>query len=259
MKKLILLITFITTSALANFLPESKINGQDANVAVYMKRSKCEAAFSEKCHKIPFGYSPEYHELVDEMVDDDTKPIYEAKSNVVTCSAVLDDPATTEIDETKTLEEDCMEKEAAHICDLANKYYTVRVADNSEVYCTRFIGFEQKASGNKIVAENAAKKSAFEASEVVRKAKESAIAMATKAINCGKRVIAMLVVQNASKGLDTTQIKAMNASYSTIKDLLETGSLTSAREEILAATADGVLVTETDKTVLVAELDLCKP
>lgn len=147
----------------------------------------------------------------------------------------------------------------AQVCDIDNSYFTVRVADNSEVYCTKILGYEQKASGTKTVVENSSKKTNFEAAKSAKIAKEAAVVFALKAMNCGKRTIATLLVQNASKGLTKRQIKQMNKAYRDIKELLETGSLDSAKEEIEAVVADGTLVTEADKTALIAELDSCKP
>ena len=86
-------------------------------------------------------------------------------------------------------------------------------------------------------------------------AREAQIASAMAAINHGKRVIALFLVRNSTKSLTTGQVKQLNATYSAIKDLLETGSLVSAKEEINALTPDGVLVTEGDKTELIAEID----
>lgn len=202
-------------------------------------KANCEG----QCLKIPenFNESCHYSEIIDEEIDDPTKPVY-SKNEVEAC---LD-------------QADCEAKNATKTC-IDSEESALMAQDYSEIYCSKLLRFEKKLSGAKVLVENASMKATYEAAKAAKDAKDAAIKMAKKAIDCGKQVIAMLVVQNASKGLDTTQIKAMNATYSTIKDLLETGSLTSAREEILAATADGVLVTDTDKTVLVAELDSCKP
>lgn len=80
---------------------------------------------------------------------------------------------------------------------------------------------------------------------------------AKSAIDCGLKVKSRMLVQNASKSLTDTQKINILSTYSTIDALLSAGSLATARVEILAVTADGVMVTEADKTALVAELDLC--
>jgi wobble nucleotide-excising tRNase len=85
------------------------------------------------------------------------------------------------------------------------------------------------------------------------------MAQARKAQACGKDTMAYLLVRNAQKQLSTAQVKQLVEAYATIKSLLESGSLTTAKEEISAAVADGVIVTEADKTALNQFIDGCKP
>lgn len=236
---LLFLITFsITTSA--NYLPESKINGQaiEAGVAVYQKKAKCEAVYSETCHHVPFQYNPEYHELVDEMVGDPASAVY-SKNDIEACA-----------DQT-----DCETKNSSKVCtDLMENVYMAQ--DFSEIYCSKFLRFDaQIPSGKKIIVENATKKAAYDSALAASEAMEAAIATAMKAINHGKRVIALLVVRNASKGLTTAQIEQMNSTYAEIKNLLETGSLVTAKEKIELITPDGTIVTEADKTALISEIN----
>lgn len=80
---------------------------------------------------------------------------------------------------------------------------------------------------------------------------------ASKAIECGLKVKSRMLVQNASKSLTDTQKINILSTYSTIDALLSAGSLVTARVEILAVTADGVMIVDADKTALVAELDGC--
>lgn len=87
----------------------------------------------------------------------------------------------------------------------------------------------------------------------------SALRNAQKAMDCGRSAQALLLVRNATKGLTTTQIKQMVSTYSSIKQLLDTGSLVSSIEEIEEIEADGILVTESDKTALVIHINGCKP
>jgi len=49
------------------------------------------------------------------------------------------------------------------------------------------------------------------------------------------------------------------STYANIKALLESGSLGTARAKITEVTPDGTIVTEADRTALLAVLDGCKP
>jgi len=84
-----------------------------------------------------------------------------------------------------------------------------------------------------------------------------AMETAQKYISCGLRVKSRMLVQNSSKTLTSAQKISILTTYSTIDALLSSGSLATARGEILAVTADGVMIVEADKTALVAELDGC--
>lgn len=115
----------------------------------------------------------------------------------------------------------------------------------------KITGYEQKDSGEQIIAIDETKKTAFESSKAASEADEKALKEALKRINYGKKVIALIIVRNSSKNLTTSQVKQMNATYSEIKGLLETGSLISAKEEIQGVTTDGTIVTNSDKNALV--------
>lgn len=91
------------------------------------------------------------------------------------------------------------------------------------------------------------------------KAMAAAMAVAYKAIDCGKSAQALLLVRNGSKNLSTAQVKTLVSATAPIKQLLDTGSLTSALEEIQAVSADGVVITEDDKAALVNHINSCKP
>jgi hypothetical protein len=250
----ILIFTLITNITFGASAPISEIQKKIDNCN-YKLNVNIGKSCQGQCLEVLPSFNCEYSEIVDKMIDDETRPIHEAKSIVVACAAVLDDPSTTEIDESKTLEQDCLEKEAAQICDGSQGYFKVRVADNSEVYCTKVVGYEQKVSGEKTITENATKKAAYDSSRLASEQMEAAIASAMKAIDHGKRVIALLLVRNASKGLTTAQIEQMNSTYAEIKNLLETGSLVTAKEKIESITPDGTIVTEADKVALVLEIN----
>lgn len=88
---------------------------------------------------------------------------------------------------------------------------------------------------------------------------EAAISKALQAMNCGRRVMAVLLVRNSTKNLSKPQVAQMVAQYDQPKSLLETGSLDTAKDLINSLQVDGTLVTEADKVALASEIDKCKP
>lgn len=76
-----------------------------------------------------------------------------------------------------------------------------------------------------------------------------------KLIDAGKRVIALFNLRNETKSLTGEQIAQLVTTFASIKGLLETGSLKTAKYLIGQVVADGVIVTDGDKTALIAELD----
>ena len=72
----------------------------------------------------------------------------------------------------------------------------------------------------------------------------------------GKRIIALVLVQNSKKvGLTNSQIAQINGTFAQIKGLLDTGSLNTAKDAITAISPDGVLVTQEDKDIYLAEIN----
>jgi hypothetical protein len=96
-----------------------------------------------------------------------------------------------------------------------------------------------------------------QAVEATARQKEAGLQVALKKIDCGKRVIALLVLRNVPKGLTPEQVAQMNTVYAPIKGLLETASLVTAKAAIEAVTADGLLITDGDKADLSAETQKC--
>lgn len=191
---------------------------------------KCEAKPDEQCLCID-GVEPWYSDLVDNEVLD-----YMAKAQEESCSDIAD----------------CDAKFAALVCSQGEK---INNYDLLQVYCTYPV---YKIEGKKFV-ENPTKKAAYLAAKAAEAQLQAAMAQARKAQACGKDTMAYLLVRNAQKQLSTAQVKQLVEAYATIKSLLESGSLTTAKEEISAAVADGVIVTEADKTALNAFIDECKP
>jgi hypothetical protein len=105
-----------------------------------------------------------------------------------------------------------------------------------------------------------AKLDAYNAQELEKSqavALDASIQVFLKRIDCGRRVIALMAVRNVPKNLNTIQVAQMANTYASIKGLLETASLNTAKAAIQAVVPDGVLVTADDQTALVAEVDKC--
>lgn len=228
----IILLAFITLSTMAIFQKEQFVS--DCSKIPFVRKIDCEKDGSSCVEMNNVNCEYAKIELQDFTETDFSSPIYD-DVNAESCSD----------------EQDCQDKSALKICDTENEYY-VSIVDN-QVLC-RKVTYSEITLQRNVVVEDAAKKADYDA----KKAKESAIKLAQSKIDCGQEVIAYLTVLNAPKGLTTDQIKTMNQTYSGIKNLLETGSLETARIEILNVVADGTLITESDKTNLVSQLDSCK-
>lgn len=233
MKYLILFL--ITFTASANYVKQAELS-TDSISKVWVKQSDC----GQGCISIPFGYNKNFHKMIDEEIDDVTSPI-NSKNDIEACA----DQAA------------CETALALKVCTDSNETAYID-ALFTELYCSKVTGYNQKLSGRKIVVEDAALKTSFESQKTQDQAKEAAIQMAQKAMKCGQRVIAAMLIRNQPKGLTKPQVRNLVKTYSDIKDLLETGSLDSAREDIAAVVVNAPIVTQADKDALVAELDACK-
>ncbi len=240
MKLGIFIFTIFTINAFAcmNYIPVS-----DAEKAIALDgtagKVKCSDVPSEQC----LCYDNvvwEYYDLVDNMVDDVLQPTF-SKSETESCVDIAD----------------CDAKHTAKVCADAGES-PIKNYDTLEVYCSKPTGYVKIVQGKKFEL-NQAKKDAFDANEAAKAAQNAAFELAEKSMACGKKVQQLLLIRNSAKSLTTTQVKSLVLTYADIKRLLDSGSLESAKEEIQAATADGILVTEDDKTALVAQLDACKP
>lgn len=76
--------------------------------------------------------------------------------------------------------------------------------------------------------------------------------------NCAGKVKKKMFYLNYGKGLTKTHVKKFVKDMADIIDLIDAASLESSREDILAVAADGTIITEADKTEMVAVIDSCK-
>jgi hypothetical protein len=238
--KILFLLLLVSFSAMAsNWMPLSVI--QSRGVSAFSLESDCSKT-GEQCFDV--GVSPEavklgYYSIENEMIDDHSAPIWGSRSMVEACSG----------------ESDCQAKALAKECTGGREpFYN---AEYSETWCNKIVGYEKIASGRKTFSIDQAALQSYKNIEYSKAQLEAGIQMAQRLQNCGERVMALMLVRNQPKKLSTGQVKQLVAVYSNIKELLESGSLLSAKEEIQSVSADGVLVTENDKAALTQELDKC--
>lgn len=238
MKHIILsLILFSNLVHAENWLNHSKI--KSGSVEAYSLKSDCERISGEECFDLGDNPSSVFSE-VDVEVDDTSKPLY-SKSEIQSCASIGE----------------CDQIHSSKTC--SNELETsIKNYELLEVYCSRFLGYEKKLE--KTIQLDSQKLSAWqsqEANKATERAREMAIQTALKRIECGKRVIGLLVVRNASKTLTTAQIGQINTVYAPIKGLIDTGSLVTAKEQMQAITPDGLLITTEDKNDLIQEITKC--
>jgi hypothetical protein len=271
---IVIILGFAATGpAHSRFISEAdraKCFAGETPYTIYLSKTLC----GEDCMGIPEGKTCDYLVAEDNFVDDLSKPIYSGRNDVESCQEKITWKEEPKLDENGDPELDaegnpilypvqtsdlpiCSEVLEAKVCTepTANKYIDEGF---TQVYCTHITGYDQKIEGKKLV-EDSAKKASFDAKVLEEKNKSQALSQAKKAMECGKTTQALVLVRNASKGLTKPQVKQMVKAYEDIKNLLDTGSLESAVEEIQAVVADGVLITEEDKAALIAQIAACKP
>lgn len=159
---LLLFIQFIVVINLAHagsFMSKgdiSKNNAGQPGVTVYPLKGRCEQRKAEKCFQID-GKNLNYYAVTLVTIDDHSKPIWEAKSNITPC--------TDEID--------CYSKLVVDYCDALGPDYLAFVNEGfTEIYCTKVIGYEQMQVEQLI--EDPTLKAADDAKEAAKVAKEAA-------------------------------------------------------------------------------------
>lgn len=234
-----LFLALITFSTLAsNFIPVSTI--QNNTKAGYSLLADCQRASApdEICQDI--GDQPlETYEVYTYEVDDESKPIYLAKQQIELCTNIAD----------------CNFKFLTFAC-LDESHFAVKNFDTLEIYCTKRIGFEKKSM--KSIRQSQSLLNAYNTQKTIKLAnelQEQRLQEKLKLIDAGKRVIALLNLRNESKNLTTAQVAQLITTFASIKSVLETGSLLTAKGLISQVIPDGIIITDADKSALIAELD----
>lgn len=79
-----------------------------------------------------------------------------------------------------------------------------------------------------------------------------------KRFECVDKVKKTMFVLNYKKNLDKQQVKTFVKSTKDISDLIESGALETALDEIAAIPSDGTVILESDKVKLIEVIDSCK-
>ena len=234
MKTIVLFI--LSFSAMANYVPTSKVGTE--NLTVYLQKSKCEKVSLETCLKIDENYSSYYSVIAPKMVDDLEQPVH-SKSEIEAC---LD-------------ESDCNDKLALKVCTDVDEQKLIS-ADFTEMYCSKFLRYKLKDSGEKIVVIDEAKKATYEAQQAVVKAQADALKEVEQDMSAGKEIYAKVRILNKSK--TKAQRKILRTSLSSIRDALLDGDICGARDDITGIAVDGTLVKAEDITAVLALIDAYK-
>jgi len=148
-----LILIFITSLCFAgrgNYLAKEFINSGDATgKPVFRLKDKCEAHYKSECFDIT-GKPIAYNKVKQIELDDTSKPIYEAKSNVQACEG----QACYQL-----IQPVCEDEVCTNYCPDTYQAYVNET--QTEVYCTKLTGY-QKKNIDKLV-EDAALKAAYEA------------------------------------------------------------------------------------------------
>lgn len=237
--KLIILF-LISYSAMANFVSQSEIESKKVTEA-FVSAEECFKVSGGLCYNITHCSNMEYCKLSPLMIPDKTKPIH-SKTEIEAC-----------LDQT-----DCESKNGIKTCSEIGDQ-VLMAADYSEIYCSRIIRYELKDSGDKHVVIDEDLKAAFDLKVAQEKALEEAMSVAKKVMDCGREVMALLGVRNMAKvpKPTTAEISAVVERFASIKNLMESGSYDTSREQIVSVDITGTILTEDDRAATLAKLDSC--
>lgn len=186
-------------SSFGAYIPEGKVGSAKT---VYMKKSVCEAKESDSCLFIGRDYRAEYFSKADQMIDDLEKPVY-SKNEINNCGEycqTIYDAGVT-----------CLDPSENPILNL----------DLEQIYCSRFLRYEKKASGKKVLIIDEAKRASFEASESKRLARKKRKAKGQKARKKCKDALDYIAGGNLDSELTEEQVDAMQAAFSDIFQALQ--------------------------------------
>jgi len=239
MKMLIVfLVSIFSTASLAtgNYFPVGKSGAK----TVYRNLAKCQQVEGSVCYDIT-KKDLRFHVVQAGEVDDLTKPILKTNYNVTACDDV---PS-------------CQASALAKTCGQGDyaAWKENSFLPGYSVYCTGIEGYEKKLATDLVL--DAALQAQVMAEDGSKQLLDSAINQVKKAMHCGKQIQAIMAIRNIQKGLLPAQVKSFMETYATVKSLLDSGALVTAKAEIEAMTPDGTITTQADKTAIIAELNKC--
>jgi len=222
MKKLFIILLFVSFNSLAGYVAGSKAN--QCNRTDYSSISDCQQIENEACYKVPndSGICGIY-----KLANTHSGPFV----NEETCSG----------------QADCQEVLADKVCSVNHDAFINQ--DYSAVYCIAI-------SGKELVIDSGLKAS-YDAAKLAKSQMDAALASAKKLRECGEGIIDLFLVRNFSKNLSVQQVEELTVTFAPIQNLLLNGSLVTAKTKILEAPADGIKVTASDKIALAAGVDKC--
>lgn len=235
MKFFVLIFLLFSFSAGANWVKESDLKDPKT---IWRLKSKCESIEGEACFDIS---AKDMRRWMKGQVDDLDSPKY-TKEDVSACSGV-------ENCQLNLAGKDCEADHGPGALGLINIDYT-------EAYCAKPNGFNQK-DGLVTDPAGVTAADAEDAAKAAKDAEEAAISSVIKLQDCGRKVLAVMAIQNAPKSLSVGQKKTLINTYADIKSFLELGSMAEAKSETEAATPDGTIVTAADKAAILAKIDEC--
>lgn len=211
----------------------------------YANRPLCERLTGKDCVNVPADCVGDFCKIEPKMIPDMESPVY-SKNQISSC---------------EELEREGCESLLADLeCEIEGEEAKMVYEDGQkEIYCSKFLRYNLKDSGEKIVAIDEDLKASYEAQKAQEKALQDALKIAGQRMECGKDVMKIYFVRNAQKtpALTIAQVTQAMTQFSGIKGLLEAGALESARTAIEATEADGTLVTASDKAALVSKINSC--
>lgn len=237
---LIIALSFCVTSyGLENWFPVGK---EGADTVYPRDKAKCESREEYQCFDIQ-GKDLRFHKLVKVSEDDKSKPIWKEYYSVESCSDMAE----------------CQEIAETKICD-DEAEDTYRIIENKimpgySIVCTRVTGYEQIESKKLVLDET--KRGQVIAEDLAKQQTNSAVAAVRKQMECGKNIQASMALRNISKGLTTDQVNTFVQTYSTVKNLLDSGALKTAKAQLESITPDGTITTAEDKTAIIGLINTC--
>ena len=193
MKYLILIfITSLCFAGRGNYLAKEFINsGDTSGKPVFRLKDKCEAHYNAPCFDIT-GKPIAYNKVIQIELDDTSKPIYEAKSNVQACEGQAD--CYEKKDKPYCQDMENVVGEIVNVCTSYCGQFGADLiafinAEYTEVYCTKLTGYKQKNVD--ALVEDAALKAAHE--------QEKADKETAKQLKAAKKEAAKEWIKNCSE------------------------------------------------------------